>query len=47
MRKLWIILAILIVFVCYVLGQQNHNVYNDCVAKGEHTDERCYELAYM
>ena len=47
MRILWIILALLIVLGVYILGQQNHRIYNECVAEGIHTNERCQQLAYM
>ena len=43
----WVILACCIfIGLCY-LGKQNDSDYQKCVAEGIHTNERCYELAYL
>ena len=47
MRLIYIILAVIIVAGLVIMGQQNNKVYKNCVDEGIHTNEKCYELAYL
>ena len=47
MKLFYIIVALVIVGGLYLLGQQNKQVYEDCIAAGVHSDETCYEIAYL
>lgn len=47
MKLFYIILALVVVGCLYLLGQQNKQVYEDCVAAGVQSDETCYEIAYL
>lgn len=47
MRLFWIIVIGLVVLGAYLVGQQNNQVYNECLKDGIHTEQRCFELAYM
>ena len=47
MKALWLILLLFIALWLYSIGQDNDRVYNECIADGIHTNDRCYELAYM
>jgi len=46
--KIYWIIAIVITFLClFYLKVEGDKSYQACVQKGEHTNERCYELAYL
>jgi len=47
MKLFYIIVALVIIGLCYLMGQQNKQVYEDCVAAGVHSNDTCYEIAYL
>ena len=47
MRLFYIVLAVLIIVSLVVIGYQNNSVYDECIAEGVHSNDKCYQMAYM
>lgn len=47
MKIYWIIFAIITFIALFLLKIDNDKTYQECVNKGEHTNERCFELSYL